>query len=172
MKKLLLLSSFICFFAVSAQAQYDKGDFILNAGLGFGYYYAGGTTLQISGEYFATDKFSIGGYFGYTAWNYGYFGSKYKYNFIDFGARGSYHFSELIGVTNENLDIYGGGFLGYLVSSYSGPNGTFFNDDVYDGGLRVGIHAGARYFFSPKFGVYGELGVGYTPISLGATFKF
>jgi hypothetical protein len=171
MKKLLLLASFICLFAVSSQAQYQKGDFILSAGVGLGYYYAGGTTLQLNGEYFVMDKLSIGGYFGYTTWNYGFFGDDYKYNFIDFGVRGSYHFSELFGINNENLDIYGGAQLGYLVSSFSGPGGTTFND-VYGGGVRGGIHAGARYFFTPKFGAYGELGVGFTPLALGVTFKF
>jgi hypothetical protein len=172
MKKLLLLASFICLFAVSSQAQYQKGDFILSAGLGVGYYYAGGgASLLINGEYFVLDKLSVGGYFGYTSWNYGA-GNDYKLNFIDFGARGSYHFSELFGITNENLDIYGGAQLGYLVSSWSGPGGSFLDDAGYGGGVRAGIHAGARYFFTPKFGAYGEIGAGYSPLAFGVTFKF
>jgi hypothetical protein len=171
MKKILLLVVFSTILSIQSQAQYDKGDFLLNAGIGLGYYYAGGVPLLVSGEWLVTDKISVGPYLGYTTWNYGYFANDYRYTFLDFGARGSYHFSELFGITNEKVDIYGGVFLGFLVSSYAGPGGSAYND-VYGGGLRTGLHAGARYYFSPKVAGYGELGYGIAPLSLGLTFKF
>lgn len=169
MKKLFLLATLSLLISFSSQAQYDKGDFLLSVGVGAGYYYAGGFPLMLSGEYAVMDNLSIGGYLGYTTWNYSRW--DYRYTFIDFGARGSYHFSELFGINNEKIDVYGGASLGFLASSYSGPNNVF-GDDLYDGGFRVALHAGFRYLFAERVAAYGELGVGYTPLSIGVTFKF
>lgn len=172
MKKVYLIVLISMFGSIASQAQYKKGDFLLNLGIGLGYYYAGGVPLMASGEYAFTDKLTIGPYLGYTSWNYGYFSYKYRYTFIDFGVRGSYHFSELFEITNKDLDIYGGAFLGYMASSFSSDFGTSGYNDSYAGGVRAGIHAGVRYFFKPKFAGYGELGYGLAPLSLGITFKF
>jgi hypothetical protein len=171
MKKILLLATIALLFSVTSQAQQQKGNFLLGIGVGAGYYYAGGLPLMVSGEYCFTDNLSIGGYLGYTTWSHDYArGYDYKYTFIDFGARGSYHFNEVFGITNKKLDVYGGGFLGFVSSSYSGTNNTLYRDS-YDGGVRVGIHAGARYYFAPRVAGYGEVGVGYVPLSIGLTFK-
>lgn len=155
----------------SGQARYDKGDVLLNAGIGLGYYYAGGVPLLLSGEFAVNDVISVGPYLGYTSYRYNYgFGYKYRYTFLDIGVRGSYHFSELFEINNDKVDVYGGAFLGFLVSSFSGDTFTGYSDP-YTGGLRLGIHAGARYFFSEKVAGYGELGYGIAPLSLGLTFK-
>lgn len=155
----------------SGQARYDKGDFLVNAGVGLGYYYAGGVPLLLSGEWAVNDVFTVGPYFGYTSYSYNWgWGGKWKYTFIDIGVRGSYHFSELFEITNDKVDIYGGAFLGFLLSSYSGDAFSGYSDP-YGGGLRLGIHAGARYFFSEKVAGFGELGYGLAPLSLGLTFK-
>lgn len=171
MKKLLLLVAFSTIMTIQSQAQYDKGEFLLNAGIGAGYYYAGGVPLIVSGEWFVTDKISVGPYIGYTSWNRGWTTYDYRYTFIDIGGKGSYHFSELFGITNEKVDVYGGVFLGFVTSSYSGPNSAGYVD-VYDGGVRTGLHAGARYFFAPKVAGYGELGFGFTPLQIGLSFRF
>ncbi len=159
----------------SGQGRYDKGDFLLNAGIGLGYYYAGGVPILLSGEWAVSDVISVGPYLGYTSYNYnyGFFGTRYKYRytFFDLGVRGSYHFSELFEIANDKVDVYGGAFLGFVVSSYSGDNASGFSDP-YASGLRLGLHAGARYFFSEKVAGYAELGYGIAPLSLGATFKF
>ncbi len=155
----------------SAQARYDKGDLLLNAGIGLGYYYAGGVPLLVSGEWAVNDVITVGPYLGYTSYSYNWgFGGRWRYTFIDIGVRGSYHFSELFEIRNEKVDVYGGAFLGFLISSYSGDDFNGYNDP-YSGGLRLGIHAGARYFFSEKVAGYGELGYGIAPLSLGLTFK-
>lgn len=169
MKKLFLLATLSMLISFSSLAQYDKGDFLLSVGVGAGYYYAGGVPLMLSGEYAVTDNVTIGGYFGYTTWNWARY--DYRYTFIDFGGRGSYHFSELFNIRDEKIDVYGGASLGFLVSSYSGPNNAFFDDDIYGGGVRLGLHAGFRYMFAEKVGGYAELGIGYVPLSLGLTFK-
>jgi len=157
--------------ASQAQAQFQKGDLLLNAGLGIGYYYAEGLSLNINGEYSITDELGIGPYFAFTQYDHHYAGYDYDYTFMDFGVRGSYHFSELFKINVKELDIYGGAFLGFVVGNYDydGPGNDY--DDPYDGGIRAGIHAGARYFFSNKFAAYGEVGIGLSPLVLGVSFK-
>lgn len=175
MKKILtILCAVVLVFSAtlaSAQGRYDKGDVLLNAGIGLGYYYAGGVPLQVSAEWAVNDVISVGPYFGYTSYNYNWgFGDRWRYTFIDIGVRGSYHFNEIFEINNEKVDVYGGAFLGFLISSFSGETFTGYNDP-YSGGLRLGIHAGARYFFSERVAGYGELGYGIAPLSLGLTFK-
>jgi hypothetical protein len=156
---------------VSAQGRYSKGDVLLNAGIGLGYYYAGGVPLQVSAEWAVNDLISVGPYFGYTSYSYNWgFGARWKYTFIDFGVRGSYHFNEIFEITNEQLDVYGGVFLGYTASSYSG-NDNFVRNDPYSGRVAGGIHIGARYYFTEKVAGFAELGYGLAPLAIGATFK-
>ncbi len=157
----------------NSNAQYQKGDFLLNGGIGFGSYYGGGASLNINGEYSITDEIGIGPYLGYRSYNRGYSSYKYKYSFINFGFRGSYHFSKLFKINNEKLDIYGGAFLGYVTSNYTSDYaGSYI--DPYGSSVQTGIHAGARYFFSPQFAAYGELsaGVRSSPVILGLSIKF
>lgn len=84
--------------------------------------------------------------------------------------RGSYHFNEIFEITNEQLDVYGGVFLGYTASSYSG-NDNFVRNDPYSGRVAGGIHIGARYYFTEKVAGFAELGYGLAPLAIGATFK-
>ena len=152
----------------SGQARYDKGDVLLNLGIGLGYYYGGGgVPLMASLEFAVNDVITVGPYFGYTS--RGYVG--YRYTFLDFGVRGSYHFSELFEINNEQLDIYGGANLGYAMSRFTYDN-AFYDDNLYPSRVRFGLHAGARYFFSDKLAGFGELGIGLAPLALGLTFKF
>jgi len=155
---------------VSAQGRYTKGDVLLNAGIGLGYYYAGGVPIQVSAEWAVNDLITVGPYFGYTSYTYNWgFGGRWKYTFIDIGVRGSYHFNEIFEITNEQFDVYGGVFLGYTASSYSGDD--FGLGDPYGGRVTGGIHIGARYYFTEKVGAYAELGYGLAPLAIGATFK-
>lgn len=152
----------------SAQARYEKGDKLLNLGIGLGYYYGGGGIPLIASLEFAVNEvITIGPYFGYTS--RGYSGG-WRYTFIDFGVRGSYHFSELFQIDNEQVDIYGGANLGYAISSYS-YDGFGGDNDLYPSRVQFGLHAGARYFFSNSVAGYGELGFGLAPLALGFTFK-
>lgn len=160
----------------SAQADIDKGNVLLNAGLGFGYYYAGGVPVMFSAEFAINDVITVGPYLGITSYNRNYgFGYKYSYNFIDFGARGAYHFSKHLNLNTDKLDLYGGVFLGYVASSftYRDNNGNKVNggNDLYGSGVRGGLFGGARWYFSNRFGAYGELGYGLAPLSIGLTFK-
>lgn len=154
----------------SAQGRYEKGDVLLNAGIGLGYYYAGGVPILVSGEFAVNDVISVGPYLGYTSYNYRWAFGRWKYTFVDVGVRGSYHFNDVFEITNDQLDVYGGLFLGYIISSYSGDDFGVTNNP-YGGAFRLGLHIGTRYYFTEKVAGYAEVGYGIAPLSLGATFK-
>jgi len=42
---------------------------------------------------------------------------------------------------------------------------------VTAGGFAYGIYAGARYYFTPNIGIYGELGYSFGYINAGVAFK-
>ena len=157
----------------SFSQEFEKGDITISPGLGLGYYYGGSgfaVGFAANAEFSITDDIAIGPYFAFTRWDYGYGAGNYSYTFIDFGARGSYHFGKLLKVNTDQFDPYAGAFLGFVNSSYSSDYGNAY-DDPYNGGVRGGIYAGARWFFSDKFGAFGEVGVGLYPILIGVTFK-
>ncbi len=174
MKKVFTVLCFsMIFFAaqnVSAQAEIDKGNVLLNGGLGFGYYYAGGVPILFSADFAINDAITIGPYLGFTSWRRNYFGYRWSYTFIDFGARGAYHFSKHIDNMTEKLDLYGGVMLGYRITSYS-YSGAIDLDNDYPSALTAGLFGGARYYFTDRFAAYGELGYGVAPLMLGVTFK-
>lgn len=171
----LIFAVGMAFTYVGANAQYfEKGDIIINGGLGLGYWYAGSgfaVGFTANAEFSITDDIAIGPYFAFTHWNYDYLGysSDISYNFIDLGARGSYHFARLLKIKNEKFDPYAGAFLGFVASSNNYDDDVY--SDPYDGTVRGGIYAGARYFFSDKFGAFGEVGVGLYPVVIGVTLK-
>jgi hypothetical protein len=169
---------------VSSQVKYDKGDILLNGGIGVGYYYGnGGLPIFVSGEYAITDAISVGPYLAYTSKSYsnGYFGYswKYRYTFIDFGARGAYHYGKHLNLRTDKLDLYGGVFLGYITAIYrvvdtpAGFSSSYYNNNnAYASTVRAGVFAGARYYFTEQFAAMGEVGYGIAPLSLGVTFNF
>jgi hypothetical protein len=86
------------------------------------------------------------------------------------GIVANFHFYQLIAdktgndIHADKLDVYAGLSMGSGVGVFPTPGWVsplFF----------VGPHAGARYFFKPKFGVSLEAGYGKSFISGGFTFK-
>ncbi len=187
-----------CLSSFSAQAQYAKGDITANAGISLGvigygaysynYYgggYRGSIPLSASVEYSINDQFAIGGYLGYygRSYKYTHLNSSYRdrWSITSFGVRGSYHatplLNDLLGssMDEEKWDIYASVLLGYEVWSWSyGYEGLGINrTSTGSGRLDFGTIAGARYFFSPKFGAFAELGQGsFGLLTLGVTGKF
>ena len=160
----------------NAYAQYKIGDVILNPGVGLGYWYGSGgyadfaAGIGVNAEFSCIlDDIAIGPYLAFTRRSYNDGAYSDDYTFIDFGARGSYHFATLLKVKNENFDPYAGVFLGFVTTShdYDGPGYS-----SYDNRLQGGLYAGARWYFSDKFGAFGEVGLGgMYPLFLGLTFK-
>lgn len=153
-------------------AQYAKGDNLLNVGIGVGAYGLSGSGIPIvaSFEHGFTDKISAGIVGGIASTNYS---SYYKYSYYYFGARGSYHLNEVLNVSNDKLDVYAGASLYYRGYSfkYDGPFATVL-DKNSGGTVGIGIHGGARYYFSNNIGAYAEVGYGIAALQLGLTLKF
>ncbi len=154
----------------NAQAQFEKGDKLLNAGINLGGTYGGGGFgLGASFEAGVHDFISVGAQADWVSWNYGWIGSSVKYNFINIGARGSYHFGKHF-LTIDNLDLYAGAALGYRIAKYS-YDGLGYSS-AYGNGIFGGGFAGARYYFKENLGVFAELGYNASPVKAGITFKF
>ena len=186
MKKLLVL--LVCgvfgFTQLPAQeSTFNKGDKVLNIGLGLG------STLY-SGSYFKSQvppiSFSIdigivdgiaekgvigiGPYLGYSSYKYDYSGWGWKTSNIILGARGSFHYPLV-----DKLDTYAGLLLGYNITSSKefGDPGSGF-DDVHasSGGLVYSGFIGGRYYFSDSFAGMLELGYGIAYLNIGVALKF
>lgn len=163
MKKLLsslFIVTLLAFSAQSAIAQYQKGDKLLNAGIGVGTYGAGGLGLGGSFEYGIHDAISVGALAGYSGRS-NYLGSGVRWSVLTIGARGSYHFNELLNLDNDQIDLYGGVGLGYRNISFNVDGlGSIFGN-AYNGGIIPLAHIGGKYYFQPNLGIYAELGSGF-----------
>jgi hypothetical protein len=183
MKKLFLMMTAVVAVSVlstSAKAQDInvtdvKGKNFLNAGVGlgtFGFNGTGGLPVTASFEHGFTDKVSAGVYLGMIQrkW-YG----DVTYNYKVIGVRGSYHFNEILKVTNDKLDLYGGASLYYrgYSAKYELPGELGGGKEkVTSGGLSFALHAGTRYQFAKNIGAFAEVGYGVSPLQLGLSFVF
>lgn len=158
------------------QNAYMKGDNVIHGGIGFGLagLYGSSTLPPIHAgyEYGFEDKISLGGVVGYAGSKEDFGGlGEWKYSYIVIGARGGYHFLE----NNSNLDAYAGIMLGYnIVSSSASTVNTGFGSFTASASgsyMLFGFYGGARYYFSPKFAAYGELGYGLGYFNIGIAYK-
>jgi len=175
-RKILVVFLTLVGFSWGASAQTDafnKGDMIINAGVGIGRYISyplfSNKILPISGsfEYSVTDLFDgkggigIGGYVAYTS-----FGDKEGLNVtvsdLIIGPRGIFHYQFI-----ENLDTYAGFMVGYDVKSFPKSNYNLPGSELY-----TTFFIGARLYITKNIGVFGELGYGVSPLQLGLCYKF
>lgn len=176
MKKLLLgfilIGACVVLSTSNAQAQYQKGDKLLNLGIGINSYYGGGIPIGAALEVGITDEISVGGAASYLSHSYGSSIYSWKYSSLYVGGRGSYHVNKLLNLNEEKIDLYGGLGLGYRTYTVKDrdPN---YNYGYNNGALTLGGFVGGRYYFSEKMAVYAELGAGgYSNANIGITFKF
>lgn len=113
---------------------------------------------------------------GYTGYYNGYYS---EFN-MPIAAVANFHFYQLIAdkVSNgdklhaDKLDIYGGINLGTGFALHPGYTDAYgVKHTAIDALAYGGIQAGARYYFTPKIAVFGEVGWGKTWINTGVTFK-
>lgn len=122
-------------------------------------------------EHGILDEVGIGGYAAFSASRYKW--DKNHYNArtaFSIGVLGYYHFNKLIPVSQ--LDVYAGAGLGFRIVSdiYERPNDTDRDSDFDPLPL---FKVGARWYFTPKFGVYIEGGYdGMSDVNLGITLRF
>jgi hypothetical protein len=156
---------------------YNRGDKLLNLGVGLSSYYYG-TPIGLSYESGVGDDVSFGAQFDYNSGNYdGYYNSNYRWGYSAYyaGIRGSYHFNRALGINDKDIDLYAGVGLGYQRfrwddDSYGYGYGYSYN---YRSGLFFNYFIGGKYYFSEKIGAFVELG--YTGLSssrVGLSVKF
>ncbi|NVO18790.1 MAG: hypothetical protein HXX13_03770 [Bacteroidetes bacterium] len=185
--KILFLATVFAFGFFSANAQaIQKGDKVLNLGIGLGsalysgsYYKSSVPPISASLEAVIKDGFwggkfalGLGGYLGYSSFKstYDYGGGTYgwKYSNIIIGPRGYLHYSFM-----DKLDTYAGLMIGYWIATNKeyGTIGSGYSAGSY-GGLITSEFIGARYFFNDKFAGMAEIGAGISYLNLGVAVKF
>jgi len=167
LKNLILLALIGILFSTNSNAQsFTKGQQAINLGVGIG----GGLGLPVglSYEKAVTDRIGVGGYLAFSTKkdSFGGFGG-WRYTHILAAAKGSYHFK----VKSEKFDPYAGVLLGYNIASVKWTGDGEQPWSASAGGLMLGVHAGARYWFSDRIGVFGELGYGAGILNVGVAFK-
>ncbi|MDR1556926.1 MAG: hypothetical protein LBS88_07860 [Tannerellaceae bacterium] len=174
MKKRKFIFASMCLFvmlAANSQEIFHKGTNVGNLGIGLGSY----IPVEVSFEHGIIDgliggnngSIGIGGYAAWYSHSDSYDYGKWVYNNILIGVRGSFHYQFV-----KKLDTYAGLMLGYDIASskWDGPSG--YDAAASASGIGFSLYAGARYYFQPTFGVYGELGYGIAYLSVGVTKKF
>lgn len=180
-KTFFTLLSLFALATLSAQTDFNKGDKVLNLGIGFGSTLYSGTgykttvpPISASFEYGIVDglidgnaSIGVGGYFGYTASKYEYPGLKdFKYSSVIVGGRGSFHYSFL-----EKLDTYTGLSIGYNIVSLKDDN-SFGTIAAESSSVYLGWYAGARYYFTNSIAAMAEVGYDIAYLNIGVAFKF
>ncbi|TDE08846.1 hypothetical protein [Dyadobacter psychrotolerans] len=171
MKKTLLMlcvATILSLASEKAFAQFEKGDKILNVGIGGGGYgfYGGGFAVGGSFEVGVHEFISVGAQADLNFYNYSYgFGyAKSNYISVPIAARGSYHYGKHF-LTIDKLDLYAGPVLGFSIDGNEYYSGT---------SIVIGVQAGARYYFKPAMGAFAEFsgGSNVIPAKVGLSFKF
>lgn len=178
MKRLFSISLALILFIAQLTAQkstFNKGDKVLNLGLGLGATYYNNSYISSSPALTASfevcvvdglidDKGSIGvgGYFAYSSAK----SEDYKTSNLIFGARGSFHYPLV-----DKLDTYSGLMIGYNVFTHKYYNSNPANQGS-SSGLASAWYIGARYYFNEKFSAMAELGYGTSVLTLGLGIKF
>ncbi len=183
MKKIIygMLAIALFSFSNSANAQMEiKGANFINLGLGVGVA-PSSIGFNASFEHGFFNAISIGGLLDIRTGHGDYYGYGNNYNYnqktssVGIGLRGSYHFNKLMRIRQKNVDIYAGAATGVNINHYT-------YDDKYNNGygpanynstdLLIGVHAGAKYFVSDRFGFFGELSSYNSILKIGIALKF
>lgn len=158
-----------------ASDAYVPKEWVVSGFVGFGdagYFGNGSAMFGAMAEYGLNDKISLGVRVAHSSstYNDGY-GDEWKYSYNILAARGAYHFGDQLKI--ENLDAYAGVEIGYNHVSVTTPSNVFYSG--YSAGAsatRAGIFGGGRYWFSPKFAAFGEIGFGLGNLTIGASTRF
>ncbi|SHF28956.1 hypothetical protein SAMN05444274_104305 [Mariniphaga anaerophila] len=183
MSKRIVLSLFVLFLAFSLSAQnttFNKGDKVLNLGIGFGstlysgsHYTSKIPPISASFEVGVKDELfdensslGVGGYLGYTGAKWEYMNYGWDYSSVIVGARGALHYQFV-----DKLDTYTGLMLGYNVvsSKAHGTAGTYANS--VGSGFAFSWILGGRYYFNDNLAGLLELGYGVAYLNLGIALK-
>lgn len=166
----IVLILFFAYKAVSAESPTSPSSFILNFGTGIS---NGGNPIYQEVDYFLNDIASIGFEVSYRAYDdpstkdESPYHNSAHYSVIGLHSTFNFHFTN-DSMQAHNWDVYGGFNAGYFI--YSLPNDQKGNKSS---GAGIGVQFGIRHFFSNKFGLNLEGGLGnqFYGGKLGVTFK-
>ncbi|GAB3914410.1 hypothetical protein GCM10028803_59820 [Larkinella knui] len=152
---------------------YQKGDNLLNIGVGLSSYYYG-NPIGISYEAGIDKDFSVGAQLDYNAGNYGnyyYNSSRWRYTATYLGVRGSFHVNRLLKLNTQKVDLYAGIGVGYRSFRWNDSSYGYGYD--YRSGLFLNYFIGGKYYFTNKVGAFLELGyTGLSSARVGISVKF
>jgi len=115
-------------------------------------------------DFGVADKITIGPWLGFR--------TDSNVNAFTFSFRGDYHYGAHIPGLPEELDLYGGLGIGYTRVNFNYVGLSEYNEGYTD----VWLNAGARWYFSPQWGVMAE-GTGgsrgnLAGLLVGLSYKF
>jgi hypothetical protein len=183
MKNFLMLLTVVLFAASQLMAQdpsFQKGDNVINLGVGFGspIYHGTGYKMAVppisaSFEFCIVDGIAkkgavgIAPYVGFSSYKYKYPDKTgWTYTNIILGARGAFHYPFV-----DKLDTYAGIMLGYDIITWKEIGDTGYDADA-PGSFVHSEFIGARYYFANNFAAFAELGYGISWFTVGISFKF
>ena len=85
-------------------------------------------------------------------------GTNLDLSFLSVGVKANYYFDNLFGISDAAWDVYGGAGVGYAFDLRDDND----NNGHDESDLDLGLHAGGRWFWNDKWGVYVEIGGGST----------
>jgi hypothetical protein len=162
------------------ESTFNKGDKVLNLGIGFGtslysgsYYSVQIPPVSASLEFGVADNILEKGYIGvgpvvgFASYKYEYSDWGWKYSNFLLAFRGYFHYPLV-----KKLDTYTGLALGYNIVS-SKEFGTYpgYDYTASSSSLVWAWFVGGRYYFKESFAVYAELGYGVAYFNIGVAFK-
>jgi hypothetical protein len=174
----LVMSTVLAF---SQESTFNKGDKVINLGIGLGstlyrgsYYSTSVPPLSVSFEKGIVDGvidkgvIGIGGYAGFSSYKWEYYGWGYKYSNFVLGARGTFHYPFL-----DKLDTYTGLLLGFRIVTDKefGNSIPGYDYSTTGSGLAFSWFVGGRYYFTEKLAGMLELGYGISYLNLGVALK-
>ena len=87
------------------------------------------------------------------------------FDWLTVSVRGNYYFDNLFGLSAPAWDVYGGVGAGYAFNTGNDNNDN--GNDNNDGDFDLGLHAGGRWFWNDKWGIYLEFGSGTASGAMG-----
>lgn len=190
MKKILYIICLFIYLHTNAQDErcFNKGTSAINLGVGIGsdIYYRGAGVMPIYNMSYEYGVAKAGpGVIGvgvsaslmsYSYHSFPFGNGSYTYETTEsysvFGLRAAYHPDFC---SNKKYDIYGAIQLniygeGYSLTSNDPNYSNSHGFTVYK--ILPSLLIGARYYFIPNFGVFGEFGYDFAIIKAGVSFKF
>jgi hypothetical protein len=171
MKKLVFVAGLllVSLGALKAQEIFQKGDNVINAGIGLGSVIPIELSLDhgiidglIKGE---NGSIGVGGYLSYYRDGVSDWG---HWTYMTFGVRGTFHYQFI-----PKLDTYGGLMIGYSYAKWTWDVDDYGNYSYGSSSpLGYSLFVGGRYYFKSNLAVFAELGYGIANLSAGISFKF